>query len=46
MCEDRTDLEIKLMKARDELRNEQDKVEGLTVAKTTAERMYQDLRHG
>lgn len=34
------------MKVRDDLRNENDKVEGLTVAKTTAERMYQDLRHG
>jgi chromosome segregation ATPase len=40
LCDDRTDLEIELLKAREKLHEEQDKIEGLTVSKLTAERLY------
>jgi hypothetical protein len=46
MCDDRTELEIKLMKTREELHAEQDKAESLLVRTVTAENLYQDLRYG
>lgn len=37
-------MEIELLKAREKLHEEQDKIEGLTVAKLSAERLYQELK--
>lgn len=45
LCEDRTDLEIELLKARDVLHEEQDKIQELTVGKLTAEKLLGELKH-